>query len=218
MPSKEFEMAARSGAALRVQEAKERAEASRWWEWPCDESRNVRVDRDGYGQRKHRGRWWRSSRAEWDEKCGPIPPGMYVCHHCDNPPCNEIHHLFLGTAADNNADAVSKSRHHHGERHRNAKLSREQVEEIREKLARGAYRKELAVEFDVRASTIGKVARGDRWAPDGQSCRETSGRYKTRCKHGHELTAENLYFSPRGKRRCRACRARVSQERRKSDG
>jgi HNH endonuclease len=74
----------------------------------------------GYGQIQAGGRLRLTHRLAWELVHGPIPEGMFVCHHCDNPPCAQTEptegypegHLFLGTNDENMADMVAKGRGH----------------------------------------------------------------------------------------------------------
>jgi hypothetical protein len=71
------------------------------------------TDIDGYGiihSGTCKGRNLRAHRVAWELTNGPIPAGMHVLHRCDNRPCIEPSHLFLGTQADNMADKKAKGR------------------------------------------------------------------------------------------------------------
>jgi HNH endonuclease len=80
------------------------------WEW------KGAAHKKGYGRQwsKQRGAGTQASRISWEIHIGPIPPGLYVCHTCDNPPCTNPDHLFLATHAENMRDMIRKGRHRWG--------------------------------------------------------------------------------------------------------
>lgn len=76
-------------------------------EWTGD------TTKDGYGRISINNKNTLTHRLAWTLANGPIPEGMQVLHHCDNPPCCDTEKcLFLGTADDNMADMVAKGRGH----------------------------------------------------------------------------------------------------------
>lgn len=89
-----------------------------------------------------------------------IPSGFFICHRCDNPKCVRPDHLFLGTPADNSADRDRKLRLVYGSRQHKAKLTDEQVREIRK---RGGDIHTLSKDFGVSPSNICGILRRRYW-------------------------------------------------------
>lgn len=106
----------------------------------------------------------RAHRASWELHNGKIPPGMFVCHRCDNPSCVNPEHLFLGTRADNNRDRARKGRSATGERHGLSKLLSGEVAEIRAKRAKGMSMRKIAGQYGICAASVFKVVHGATWA------------------------------------------------------
>jgi hypothetical protein len=70
----------------------------------------------GYGTLRVDGKVQKTHRLSYAEFIGQIPDGLCVCHHCDNPPCFNPDHLFLGTHNDNMQDMKRKGRSATGEK------------------------------------------------------------------------------------------------------
>ena len=89
----------------------------------------------------------------------PLDTGMRQCvlHRCDNPPCFNPDHLFLGTAKDNAEDSIRKGRFERCLKNlifAKRKLSDEQLLEIRQRRKAGATLKELGESFSVSQNTV----------------------------------------------------------------
>lgn len=95
---------------------------------------------------------------------GPVPEGLLVRHHCDNRICCNPAHLELGTIADNNRDAVERGRTARGEKNGRAKLSAEQVREIRRLRSRENKKiVELANLYKMHPRSISNVVNEKYW-------------------------------------------------------
>lgn len=121
----------------------------------------------GYGHIRaggHGSRTVLAHRVSWEFANGPVPDGLFVLHACDNPPCVNPSHLFLGTALDNGNDAAAKGRSPRGERNGRAKLTESEVEEIRRIYASGGVlQKTIAAKYGVTQSHISTVVRRAGW-------------------------------------------------------
>ena len=141
-----------------------------------------------YGQLYVDGKVLLTHRIAWEAFMGKIPKGQCVLHKCDNPPCWRKEHLFLGTKADNTQDMMKKGRHgcqvdssyiqrgdaHYsrtnperrvrGAKHGMAKLSEQDVMQIRWDFANGKHTKsEIANIRKMSKSQIGDIVNRKTW-------------------------------------------------------
>lgn len=100
---------------------------------------------------------------------------LVVCHHCDNPPCINPAHLFIGTHTDNVRDCMAKGRFinppvtdwparmkdhpHHWQ-----KISASDVPTIRARLASGEKLAAVAADYGVSFQAVSKIRTGTRWS------------------------------------------------------
>ncbi len=135
------------------------------WEW-------TGATRNGYGRiitgsRKDGTRRNESAhRLSYIVSVGEIPPGMEVCHKCDNPRCINPEHLFLGTKQDNMKDREEKGRNviFTGEEQPRSKLTKKAVKDARwEHVFKGTSFQRLANRYGVSKKTMQNAIKGITW-------------------------------------------------------
>jgi|SRR5882672_9518475 len=130
--------------------------------WPWVKSRNEH----GYGYTNWGSHATRAHRLAYTLTYGPVPKGLHVLHRCDNPPCVNPSHLFLGTHQDNMTDMKNKRRYHamYGEQCPSHKLTEHEARLILELASQHKKtRRELAEMFNVSKSTVASLLRRETW-------------------------------------------------------
>ena len=114
-------------------------------------------NKGGYGKLCFRGNKTATShRVAYELFKGKIDEGFLVCHKCDNPPCVNPDHLFLGTIADNKEDQLQKDRG-------GVKLKAKDVIKIRKLYENDIGSALIARLFNVTCGTISSIAKRRIW-------------------------------------------------------
>ena len=166
-------------ARRRISEAARKSNSRRWGDpierfWSrVDKSQGPKecwiwsrcIGTGGYGRAVFEGKHQLAHRVAWQTAFGPIPERKHVLHRCDNPLCVNPKHLWIGSHKDNMEDRDAKGRQSFtkGKDHGNAKLSDEDVKNIRLWFAKGAMQRSLAERFSVHPSTINDIVHRRSW-------------------------------------------------------
>ncbi len=144
------------------------------WNWAGS------VTEKGYGRFSTPGQVLAAHRVAYEIYIRPIPDGLCVCHHCDNPACVNTDHLFLGTNGDNVQDSVLKMRRAtgdknasrlypervpRGEEHSYSKMTNEAVKQLRLRYATGGIPlRKLSTEYGIHINTARAIVNRKTWA------------------------------------------------------
>lgn len=117
----------------------------------------------GYGCFWLDGRMRLAHRCSWGIAYGKPPDDLCVLHTCDNPPCVNPSHLFLGTDKDNTRDMFEKGRQNRvkGMAHPRCKLTENQVKSIYNDSRRHS---QIAEDYGIHQTQISRIKRGVSWA------------------------------------------------------
>lgn len=129
------------------------------WEWTACR------DRDGYGifNMGELGENFRANRASWIIHNGPIPKRMMVLHKCDNRPCVNPKHLFLGTNDENMKDMVNKGRAARGVKNVNSKITEHHAFMIKHLSLAGNRICDIMKQLSLPRKTVEHVVYGNTW-------------------------------------------------------
>jgi hypothetical protein len=130
------------------------------WEWTG--YRRV----EGYGEMRFHHFLFRTHRIAYMTASGQIENGLSVCHKCDNPPCCNPNHLFLGTRSENSKDMLAKGRNHRGEK-ASSVVTEEIVRLIRVDAEMGVPWKQIASKFKLKYTTAWAIITRARWGHVG---------------------------------------------------
>lgn len=131
------------------------------WEWQAGK------ERFGYGLIGVAGFTMRSHRLSFILAKGEIRQEDCVCHSCDNPPCVNPNHLWIGSRANNFWDMVTKNRNFAlssvGESNFKSKLTEADAAKIIELAKAGVTVSDLMKQYDLSRSGIHNLLRGKVW-------------------------------------------------------
>ena len=120
----------------------------------------------GYGILKKKGErtYHYAHRLSYEMHTGLPSKGKHVLHKCDHPWCVNPDHLFIGTSHDNHMDQKQKNRHLAGQKNGNAKISEQDVREIKALASVGMAQHKIADRYGVCQMQVSRIVRGTRWS------------------------------------------------------